>query len=156
MYRYGEISEVHLVRDKETGKSRGFAFLEYVDQRSTILAVDNFNGISILGRTLRVDHTMNYKSAKDKSAEEARRAKEKESKIAEMADEIFQSAVGNLFSVPHDYDRKQMMSPAVSVNEQQEVVVNLEDLERERKKRLKALRRERETSEERRQRKAKK
>jgi hypothetical protein len=37
--RYGEVVDVNLVRDKATGKSRGFAFLAYEDQRSTVLAV---------------------------------------------------------------------------------------------------------------------
>jgi RNA recognition motif-containing protein len=37
--RYGEVVDVNLVRDKTTGKSRGFAFLAYEDQRSTVLAV---------------------------------------------------------------------------------------------------------------------
>lgn len=31
--------DVNLVRDKGTGKSKGFAFIAYEDQRSTILAV---------------------------------------------------------------------------------------------------------------------
>lgn len=55
--QYGEPTFINLVRDKETGKSRGFAFLKYEDQRSTDLAVDNLGGAVILGRTLRVDHT---------------------------------------------------------------------------------------------------
>jgi RNA-binding motif X-linked protein 2 len=42
---FGEIADVNLVRDKVTGKSRGFAFIAYEDQRSTVLAVDNFNGV---------------------------------------------------------------------------------------------------------------
>jgi len=37
--RYGEVVDVNLVRDKATGKSKGFAFLAYEDQRSTVLAV---------------------------------------------------------------------------------------------------------------------
>lgn len=37
--RYGEVVDVNLVRDKGTGKSKGFAFLAYEDQRSTNLAV---------------------------------------------------------------------------------------------------------------------
>jgi len=41
---FGEIVDLRLIRDRETGKSRGFAFLAYEDQRSTDLAVDNFNG----------------------------------------------------------------------------------------------------------------
>ncbi|XP_045394083.1 RNA-binding motif protein, X-linked 2 [Lemur catta] len=58
--QYGEIVNINLVRDKKTGKSKGFCFLCYEDQRSTILAVDNFNGIKIKGRTIRVDHVSNY------------------------------------------------------------------------------------------------
>ncbi|KAF9418184.1 hypothetical protein BGZ94_009763, partial [Podila epigama] len=42
--QYGEVVGINLVRDKETGKSRGFCFLKYLDQRSTVLAVDNMNG----------------------------------------------------------------------------------------------------------------
>lgn len=45
--RYGEVVNINLVRDKKTGKSKGFCFLCYEDQRSTILAVDNFNGIKV-------------------------------------------------------------------------------------------------------------
>uniref|UniRef100_A0A8C0JFV9 RNA binding motif protein X-linked 2 n=1 Tax=Chelonoidis abingdonii TaxID=106734 RepID=A0A8C0JFV9_CHEAB len=63
--RYGEIVNINLVRDKKTGKSKGFCFICYEDQRSTILAVDNFNGIKIKGRTIRVDHVANYRPPKD-------------------------------------------------------------------------------------------
>lgn len=48
LIRYGEIINVNLVRDKKTGKSKGFCFVAYEDQRSTILAVDNFNGIKVV------------------------------------------------------------------------------------------------------------
>ncbi|XP_068631305.1 RNA-binding motif protein, X-linked 2 [Battus philenor] len=60
--QYGEIVNINLVRDKTTGKSRGFAFICYEDQRSTILAVDNLNGIKILNRTIRVDHCEQYRT----------------------------------------------------------------------------------------------
>ncbi|GMG07607.1 unnamed protein product [Aspergillus oryzae] len=62
--QYGEPVHVNLVRDKETGKSRGFAFLKYEDQRSTDLAVDNLGGSTVLGRILRVDH-VRYKRRDD-------------------------------------------------------------------------------------------
>ena len=57
--RYGTIIDVDLAREApatsatpsphavNAGKSRGFAFVGYEDQRSTILAVDNFNGIKV-------------------------------------------------------------------------------------------------------------
>ena len=44
-----------------TGKSKGFGFLAYEDQRSTVLAVDNLNGSEINKRPMRVDHCQNYK-----------------------------------------------------------------------------------------------
>ncbi|KAI9711574.1 MAG: hypothetical protein M1820_002139 [Bogoriella megaspora] len=54
--QYGEPTHLHLMRDKETGKSKGYAFLKYEDQRSTDLAVDNLGGAQVMGRTLRVEH----------------------------------------------------------------------------------------------------
>lgn len=59
--QYGTIVDIKLQRDKSTGKSMGYGWLAYEDQRSTDLAVDNFAGIKILGRTIRVDHCKNYK-----------------------------------------------------------------------------------------------
>ena len=47
MCRYGEVVDINLVRDMATGKSKGFCFIAYEDQRSTVLAVDNFNGIKV-------------------------------------------------------------------------------------------------------------
>ncbi|KAG2013195.1 RNA-binding protein Cwf29 [Coprinopsis cinerea AmutBmut pab1-1] len=67
--QYGEIMDINMPRDKETGKPRGFAFLMYEDQRSTILAVDNLNGAKVLERTLRVDHVKQYKQPKVKNAD---------------------------------------------------------------------------------------
>uniref|UniRef100_A0A0V0GC17 Putative rna-binding motif protein x-linked 2 n=1 Tax=Triatoma dimidiata TaxID=72491 RepID=A0A0V0GC17_TRIDM len=63
--QYGEIVNINLVRDKATGKSKGFCFLCYEDQRSTVLAVDNLNGIKVIGRTIRVDHVADYKTPKE-------------------------------------------------------------------------------------------
>ncbi|KAI0254813.1 hypothetical protein BJV78DRAFT_1183099 [Lactifluus subvellereus] len=64
--QYGEVVDVNLPRDKETGKTKGFGFLMYEDQRSTVLAVDNLNGATVLERTLRVDHVRNYKQPRVK------------------------------------------------------------------------------------------
>ncbi|KAH7103749.1 hypothetical protein BKA62DRAFT_696335 [Auriculariales sp. MPI-PUGE-AT-0066] len=69
MSQYGEVMDVNLPRDKQTGKIRGFGFLMYEDQRSTILAVDNLNGAKVLDRTIRVDHIDNYKQPKEKNNE---------------------------------------------------------------------------------------
>jgi RNA-binding motif X-linked protein 2 len=65
MSQWGEIEDINLVRDKATNKSKGFAFVKYEDNRSTILAVDNFNGMKLLGRTLRCDHVQEYRLPKE-------------------------------------------------------------------------------------------
>ena len=59
--QYGEIVDCRIVRDKKTGKSKGFGYICYEDQRSTILAVDNLNGIKIGGNIILVDHIEEYR-----------------------------------------------------------------------------------------------
>ena len=66
--QYGNPTHINMIRDKETGKSKGFAFLKYEDQRSCDLAVDNLGGAEVLGRVLRVDHTR-YKKRDDEDEE---------------------------------------------------------------------------------------
>ncbi|CAA2962396.1 zinc finger CCCH domain-containing 25, partial [Olea europaea subsp. europaea] len=79
-FKYGKVVDTNLVRDKGTGKSKGFCFLAYEDQRSTNLAADNLNGAQILGRTIRVDRMSNYKK-KEEEDEEAERLKREEQVI---------------------------------------------------------------------------
>ena len=62
--QFGDIVDINLARDKETGKSMGFCFLAYENQKSTVLAIDNMIGYALLGRPLRVDHVMDYKPPK--------------------------------------------------------------------------------------------
>lgn len=54
--QYGVPVDVFLVRDRETGDSKGFGYLKYEDQRSAVLAIDNLNGSKIAGRIIKVDH----------------------------------------------------------------------------------------------------
>ena len=63
--QYGEIVDCRIVRDKTTGKSKGFGYICYEDQRSTILAVDNLNGIKIGGKLILVDHVEEYRLPKE-------------------------------------------------------------------------------------------
>lgn len=64
--QFGEPTFVKLQRDKTTGKSRGFGWVKYEDQRSCDLAVDNLGGATVLGRVLKVDHTR-YQKRDDES-----------------------------------------------------------------------------------------
>ncbi|KAG9831119.1 RNA-binding domain-containing protein, partial [Aureobasidium melanogenum] len=67
--QYGEPVWIRLMRDKETGKSRGFCWLKYEDQRSCDLAVDNLGGATVMGKMLAVDHTR-YKKRDDEDEDE--------------------------------------------------------------------------------------
>ncbi|KAI1392041.1 uncharacterized protein F4822DRAFT_425259 [Hypoxylon trugodes] len=67
--QFGEPVFLKLARDKESGKSKGFGWLKYEDQRSTDLAVDNLGGAEIAGRLVRVDHAR-YKPRDDEDPEE--------------------------------------------------------------------------------------
>ena len=69
--QYGEVVDLELKRDKETGNSLGYCFLAYEDQRSTVLAVDNFNETKVMGRTIKVDHTF-YKPTNEEEFNQRR------------------------------------------------------------------------------------
>ena len=61
MAQCGEVADLNLPRCRETGRPRGFGFLAYADQRSTVLAVDNLHGARVAGRALRVEHVLDYR-----------------------------------------------------------------------------------------------
>ncbi|MES1922421.1 hypothetical protein MHBO_003933, partial [Bonamia ostreae] len=79
--QFGEIVDCNLVKDKEKGNSLGYAFVAFEDQRSTVLAVDNFNGTKINGRILRCDHVKKYRrpTRKFKNEENSSSAQEGQS-----------------------------------------------------------------------------
>ncbi|CDK26656.1 unnamed protein product [Kuraishia capsulata CBS 1993] len=89
--QYGVPVFVKLMRDSETGASKGFAFLKYEDVRSTVLAVDNLNGAKVLGRVLRVDHTRFDPNKHDNEREDVSRMWD-EAIAKDMAENDFASA----------------------------------------------------------------
>jgi cold-inducible RNA-binding protein len=48
-------TEIKMVTDRETGRPRGFAFVEMVDQASATKAIDALNGRELDGRELNVN-----------------------------------------------------------------------------------------------------
>ncbi|KAI5203543.1 hypothetical protein E4T38_05120 [Aureobasidium subglaciale] len=80
--QYGEPVWIRLMRDKETGKSKGFCWLKYEDQRSCDLAVDNLGGATVMGRMLAVDHTR-YKKRDDEDEDEGYVGQDKQIAAAE-------------------------------------------------------------------------
>jgi len=87
--QFGEIVDCNLVRDKKTGKSKGFGFLAYEDQRSSILAIDNMNGAKLVDRTLRVDHAERYR--KPKKDEKSDRSVAEEEKVFEEGGDEYEA-----------------------------------------------------------------
>ncbi len=52
---FGRIVKVRMVSDLETGKPRGFAFVEFEDPQAALSAIRNMNDYEINGRKLRVN-----------------------------------------------------------------------------------------------------
>lgn len=51
----GSIVDVRISTDKETGRSRGFGFIDFVDQATAERAVTELSGMTIMGRPVRLD-----------------------------------------------------------------------------------------------------
>ena len=51
----GEVSDVFLPTDRESGRPRGFAFVSYTDERAAEEAIQKFDGYELKGRQLRVN-----------------------------------------------------------------------------------------------------
>ena len=53
--QYGEVSEVHIIMDRDTGRPRGFAFVEMPDGKAAKDAIENLNLAEIAGRKVTVN-----------------------------------------------------------------------------------------------------
>ena len=53
--QYGEVVSASIVTDRETGRSRGFGFVEMNDQTQANAAIEAMNGQDFEGRTLTVN-----------------------------------------------------------------------------------------------------
>lgn len=52
---YGTIKRVHIPTDRETGRVRGFAFVEMESESEEAAAIEALNGAEWMDRTLRVN-----------------------------------------------------------------------------------------------------
>jgi RNA recognition motif-containing protein len=52
---YGEVESVRLITDRDTGRSKGFAFVEMSTEEGAQGAIDALNGKEVDGREIRVD-----------------------------------------------------------------------------------------------------
>jgi len=52
---FGEVSSVKILMDRETGRSRGFGFVEMPNQNEAEKAIAQLNGKDVGGRALRIN-----------------------------------------------------------------------------------------------------
>ena len=52
---HGQVERVSLITDRETGRPRGFGFVEMVDDGEARKAIESVNGTDLGGRTLTVN-----------------------------------------------------------------------------------------------------
>lgn len=51
---YGEVTSAKVINDRETGKSRGFGFVEMSDDAASKKAIAELDGADVEGRTIKV------------------------------------------------------------------------------------------------------
>ena len=64
---YGEVSTVKLISDRETGRSKGFGFVEMPDDESAQKAITGLNGADVKGRSIAVSQAEDKKPNDRKS-----------------------------------------------------------------------------------------
>jgi RNA recognition motif-containing protein len=52
---FGQVSSITIIKDKYSGQSRGFGFVEMPDRAQAQAAIGNLNGKEVLGRQLNVN-----------------------------------------------------------------------------------------------------
>lgn len=59
--KYGEITEVRIITDRDSGRSRGFGFVEFVDAAAADKAIAELNETELDGRTIKVNEARDRK-----------------------------------------------------------------------------------------------
>ena len=52
---YGEVTFAKVIKDRETGKSKGFGFVEFTSVEEAVAAKEAMDGAELDGRTIKVD-----------------------------------------------------------------------------------------------------
>ncbi|TWR30571.1 RNA-binding protein [Mucilaginibacter pallidiroseus] len=59
---YGEVSTVKIIIDRETGRSKGFGFVEMPDDETAQSAISGLNGSQVAGRSIAVSQAEDKKT----------------------------------------------------------------------------------------------
>jgi len=60
---YGEVTFVKVIKDRETGKSKGFGFVEFENLEDAVKAKEAMDGAEVNGRTIKVDFAVEKQQA---------------------------------------------------------------------------------------------
>jgi len=53
--QHGEVTSVKIIRDRETGRAKGFGFVEMSDQEKAENAIKKLDGAEVEGRNIKVN-----------------------------------------------------------------------------------------------------
>lgn len=53
--RFGEVTDAKVILDRDTGRSRGFGFVSFADDQAASTAINEMNGASLEGRSIKVN-----------------------------------------------------------------------------------------------------
>lgn len=53
--KFGEVSSAKIVMDRDTGRAKGFGFVEMADQVSAEKAISSLDGVDMDGRNIKVN-----------------------------------------------------------------------------------------------------
>jgi len=64
---YGEVNSVKIINDRETGRSKGFGFVEMADDEAGKKAIADLNGSEVAGRNIVVNQAEDKKPRENRS-----------------------------------------------------------------------------------------
>lgn len=63
---YGELSEVKIITDRDTGRSRGFGFISFQEDSDAMAAIDEMDGKEVDGRRITVNEARERRGGSDR------------------------------------------------------------------------------------------
>ena len=91
--QFGELSGVRVITDRDSGRSKGFGYVEFMDPSSAAAALEAKNGASIDGREIRLDFSNGKQNQRGQGQTPQQRAKQYGDVPSEPSSTLF---VGNI------------------------------------------------------------